>query len=209
MFKKSAPVLLLGSVMLAVSCASMAQGKGASKGGTSVVPTVAGSGKLSTESLIQNSTPMAGSVENAASLVNGLHSGGEIVLSTTVTETVQVQVGTQTIMVDQRLPAPTPPNPPGTFMIVKVPQTVPVYETQTVKKVESEKFTSPTGPLGLGNVDIALALTDALLTQQSVAKPASPRQLRAALIGDGGVLQLRASGMGWGDIAKQMGFELK
>ena len=209
MFKKSAPVLLVGSVMLAVSCASMAQDKGGgSKGGTSVVPTVAGGGKLSNESLIQRNTPMAGSVENATSLVNGLRNGTEIVLTATVEEQVKVQVGTETIMVDQKMPAP-PPAPPGTFVVLKVPQTVPVYGMETGKRVDTEKFTSPTGPMGLGNVDITLALTDALLTQQGVKKPATPAQLRAALVGDSGILQLRANGMGWGEIAKLLGFELK
>jgi hypothetical protein len=209
MFKKSAPVLFLGAVMLAVSCASMAQGKGGgTKGGQSVVPTVAGSGNVSAESLIQRYTPMAGTVENATSLVNGLRDSTEITLSITVVEKVKVQVGTQTIYVDQRVPAP-PPAPPGTFIIIKVPQTVPIYGEETRERVETEKFTSPTGAMGLGNVDVALALTDALLTQQGVTKPATPKQLRAALVGDNNILQLRAKGMGWGDIAKSLGFELK
>jgi hypothetical protein len=151
---------------------------------------------------------MAGSVENATSLVNGLRNGAEIVLTATVTETVKVQTGTQTILVDQKMPAP-PPAPPGTIMVIKVPKSVPIYGEETRTRVDTEKFTSPTGPLGLGNVDIALALTDALVTQQGIAKPAAPKQLRPALLGDSGILQLRAQGMGWGDIAKLLGFELK
>ena len=206
MFKKSAPVLLLGGLMLAVSCASMAQDKG--KGSSSVVPTVAGGGNVSVGSLIERYTPMVGTSSNASSLINGLRDGTEVTLTTTVVETVKVQVGTQTIWVDQKVPAP-PPAPPGTFIVIKVPKTVPIYGEETRERVETEKFTSPTGAMGLGNVDVTLALTDALLTQQSVMKPAAPKQIRAALMNDGGILQLRAKEMGWGDIAKTLGLELK
>ena len=157
MFKKSAPVLLLGTLLLTVPLAATAQdnGKGGSKGGsTSLVPTVGGSGKVSVESLVQRYLPIAGSQTNGQSLVNGLRDGNEVSLSgtvqeqvrvpvqTQVTEAVQVPVQTQvteTVMVAVRKPAP-PPAVPGTFITVMQPQTVTktimvpetVYETMTV-----------------------------------------------------------------------------
>ena len=80
-------------------------------------------------------------------------------------------------------------------------------------------FGSPTGKMGLGNVDIALNLAQATLAEQGIRNP-SPEQIRAALNGGTvtnsrgdqvklpGVLELRASGMGWGRIAQELGFKL-
>lgn len=74
-------------------------------------------------------------------------------------------------------------------------------------------FTAPTGPLGNGETAISLALAQRSLAAYGIDDP-SPQQLQAALVGgdittdDGnqarlaGVLTLRASGMGWGRIAR-------
>lgn len=216
MFKKSAPVLLLGGVMLALSCASMAQDKGGgSKGGTSVVPTVGGAGKVSVESLVQRYLTIAGSEANARSLITGLRDGTEITLTGIIQEQVQVPVQTQvteTVMVPVRVPAP-PPAPPGSFITVLQPQTVTrtvtTYRTETITRSVTVVFTPPTGSMGLGNVDIALALTEAVLTQQSIAAP-NPSQLQTALMDTNrGILQMRAKKMGWAEIAQALGFEVK
>ncbi len=217
MFKKSAPVLLLVSVMLAVSCAATAQDKGGgSKGGTSVVPTVAGgSSKVSIESLILRYLTLAGSEANAKSLVNGLRDGSEVTLTGTIQEQVQVPVQTQvteTVKVPVQVPAP-PPAPRGTFITIyrteTVTRTVTTYVTETITRTVTVNFTPPTGNMGLGNVDTALALTEAVLTQQKITTP-NPYQLQTALMDPNtGILQLRAKGMGWGDLAKALGFTLK
>jgi hypothetical protein len=80
-------------------------------------------------------------------------------------------------------------------------------------------FTSPTGKMGWGNVDIALSLAKATLADHGIRNP-SPEQIKAALNGGTvttksgaqvtlpGVLKLRASGMGWGRIAQKHGFKL-
>lgn len=60
----------------------------------------------------------------------------------------------------------------------------------------------PTGKMGNGNVNIALALTEASL--KDTAKPTA-QQFQAAL---NGVLEQRASGRGWGEIAHSLGFKL-
>jgi hypothetical protein len=80
-------------------------------------------------------------------------------------------------------------------------------------------FQPATGPLGYGNVKIALSLAEASLAQAGITDPTA-EELAAALNGgtltlaDGtsvdmqGVLAARAAGEGWGQIAKAMGFKL-
>src|SRR6266446_7399989 len=68
----------------------------------------------------------------------------------------------------------------------------------------STSFTSPTGKMGFGNVNIALSLAEASLKQQGITNPTSA-QLQGALMG---ILQQRADGKGWGQIASSMGFKL-
>ena len=77
-------------------------------------------------------------------------------------------------------------------------------------KISGTTFTPPTGKMGNGNIDIALALADAKLREQGITNP-TPDQLRAALIGDAqhpGVLTLRAEGRGWGQVAHSMGIKV-
>jgi len=79
-----------------------------------------------------------------------------------------------------------------------------------VKLSSSVKFTPPTRKMGNGNVDIALALAQASLKEQGITSP-TPEQLQTALIGDAGspgILEQRADGKGWGQIAQSLGFRL-
>jgi len=105
------------------------------------------------ESLIQKYAPLAGSEDNAKSLVTGLRDGTEVKLSSGATST---------------------------------------------------SFTSPTGKMGFGNVNITLSLAEASLKQQGITSP-TPQQLQSSLTG---ILDQRASGKGWGQIANSMGFKL-
>jgi hypothetical protein len=57
--------------------------------------------------------------------------------------------------------------------------------------------------MGFGNIDIALALTEARLRPNATPSPA---ELKAALAE---ILGKRAGGEGWGEIAKSYGFDLK
>jgi hypothetical protein len=84
-------------------------------------------------------------------------------------------------------------------------------------------FTPATGPMGYGNVRTSLALAQQQLAGLGVINP-TPEQLAAALNGGPityvgpngvittttlrGVLELRASGMGWGEIAQTYGTKL-
>jgi len=83
----------------------------------------------------------------------------------------------------------------------------------------STTFTPPTGKMGYGNVYTSLALAKQNLVMAGITDP-SASQIQAALMGGTvtapngqattltGVLQLRAQGMGWGQIAQQYGYKL-
>jgi len=217
---------LLTAALLAVPAASMAQ----SKGKPAATTTVPVSGEKTLESLVTRYTPLAGSEANAQSLVAGLRDGTEIALTATITEQIQVPVQTQvteTIMVPVKIPAP-PPAPPGTFITIFQPRTVThtvtTYETRTVTRTETTTFTPPTGNMGLGEVDIALAFTVAQLTAELGLTQPTPGQIKAALLGGEvqygnttplstktlpGILALRAQKTGWGQIAAQLGYKLQ
>lgn len=73
-------------------------------------------------------------------------------------------------------------------------------------------FSPTTKPMGYGNIRIALSLARTQLASQGITNPTTA-ELQGALVGtpDGmtqGVLQMRASGMGWGQIANSMGVKL-
>ena len=81
---------------------------------------------------------------------------------------------------------------------------------KTVKLSGSTTFTPPTGKMGNGNIDIALSLAQEKLRQQGITNPTS-EQLKTALVGDAqnpGILQQRADGKGWGQIAQSMGVKV-
>lgn len=100
----------------------------------------------------------------------------------------------------------TPPTTPGGMPIT----------TPTV-------ITSPTGPMGFGEVYISLALAKQQLSTLGITQP-TPEQLQAALTGGTitqtnaagtmsttdlqGVLTMRSEGMGWGQVAQKLGFKL-
>jgi hypothetical protein len=83
----------------------------------------------------------------------------------------------------------------------------------------SVMFIPPTGKLGYGNVDHALAIAAASLEKQGITSP-SATELATALMGGNvvsersgtvaldGVLRLRAEGKGWGQIAQAYGVKL-
>jgi hypothetical protein len=76
----------------------------------------------------------------------------------------------------------------------------------------------PTGKMGFGNVKISLALAQESLRQQNIMQPTS-EQLHTALVGGqmvpgdsttttNGILQMRAEGTGWGQIAQKYDVKL-
>lgn len=100
----------------------------------------------------------------------------------------------------------------GTPIVLTSPSATPGAPPSTVT------FTSPTRPMGYGNIRIALSLARTQLASQGITQP-TPEQLQGALMGSStgsagstttsqGILQMRASGMGWGQIANSMGVKL-
>ena len=83
----------------------------------------------------------------------------------------------------------------------------------------STTFNPPTGKMGYGNVYTSLALAKQNLANAGITDPTA-QQLQTSLMGGTvttssgqtvkmtGVLQLRADGMGWGQIAQQYGYKL-
>src|SRR5437773_1223127 len=134
-------LLLTASALLALPLALWAQAESAGKTTESA------------DRLIQKYALLAGSEDNAKSLVTGLRDGTEVKLSSGTTST---------------------------------------------------SFTSPTGKMGFGNVNIALSLAEASLKQQGITSP-TPQQLQSSLTG---ILDQRASAKGWGQIANSMGLKL-
>lgn len=185
MLTKKVAAQLAASVFLALPAAALAQG---TKETT-----------LPVERLIERYTELAGSHSNAVSLVNGLRTGGSITLayeSATVSPTGPTEeiiwgpMGPIVVIVE---PAPSEPTP------------------------SEVTFTPPTGTLG-STVNHALSLAEAHLAKLGISSP-NPLQLRAVLIGGTvpngnggtdvyGILNMRAEGAGWGDIAHSLGLQI-
>jgi hypothetical protein len=88
----------------------------------------------------------------------------------------------------------------------------------TTKVTTTTTEALPTGKMGYGNVKISLALAQESLRQQGIIQPTS-EQLHTALVGGqmvpgdsttttNGILQMRADGMGWGQIAQKYNVKL-
>ena len=88
----------------------------------------------------------------------------------------------------------------------------------TTKVTTTSTEALPTGKMGYGNVRISLALAQESLRQQGIMQPTS-QELHTALVGGemvpgdtnsttSGILQMRADGMGWGQIAQKYNVKL-
>lgn len=110
---------------------------------------------VSADRLIEKYTDLAGSEDNARSLVTGLRNGTDVTLTSGSGQTT---------------------------------------------------FTPPTGRMGYGNVNIALALADAQLAKMS--DPTAADLANALTNSENGILTLRAQHMGWGRIADTLGYRL-
>lgn len=92
-------------------------------------------------------------------------------------------------------------------------------EIDLSKGGKTTTFKPATDQMGYGNVDLALGLAKASLAEHGIHKP-TPEQIKAALNGGTittksgqrvtlpGVLKLRASGMGWGQVAHKLGVKV-
>ena len=112
-----------------------------------------GAAAQSQDQLVERYTKLAGSKQNATSLVDGLRDGSQVRLT---------------------------------------------------RGSATETFNPPTGKMGYGNVDNALALAEASLQKKGITHP-TPAQLESAVME---ILKMRADGKGWGQIADAKGFKL-
>lgn len=132
----------------------------------------------------------------AAEAVDALRTGGDFTSTTSVTRQAVNPDGT---------PAT---NPDGT----------PRMETVVVTSIVD----NPNGPMGWGEVDHSLGLAEAmvekgnagsmeeaLLGDQVITTVTNPDGTVTTTVtyGDGGLLAMRAGGMGWGQVAKELGFK--
>jgi hypothetical protein len=175
--------MLLASAPLALQAATSATTTtDIDKQATQLDTTAASKGQTQVATKIASSfTKLAGSQDNALKLVQALRSGTSVTLTSTSTGGTGTGTGTG-----------------GTT---------------------STSFTPPTGKMGWGNVFISLALAQDQLARLGITDP-TQAQLQAALMGgdvtgaDGktvtlkGILQMRADGMGWGQIAQASGTKL-
>ena len=134
--------------------------------------------------LAERYAELAGSPEAATELVDQLRGGEDFVVTEEVTTTTTNADGT----------------------------------TTTTTSLVDRTVVNPNGPMGYGEVNITLAMAQALVDGGAFA------DLQSALSGasttvtnpdgtttttvEGGVLAMRADGMGWGQIAKKLGFNL-
>jgi hypothetical protein len=219
MFKNKA-ILLMASAVLAMPGLVQAQG---------VTPTAGGKGgTVAAEQIVARYASLAGSEANAKSLVNGLRNGSNITLSweekacsvyvCAVPETTRTCTGGQQTC---KTVTCTPGSPGCSLKGTKQECTTTQQtctdnptgkclqastECQTWGTTQTKTDTFPPGaaaPMGFGNVDIALALTEAKLRPNATP---SASELKGALVE---ILGKRAGGEGWGEIAKSYGFELK
>ena len=179
--------ILAGSILLVLAPLAPAQTTGTNDVDTQVRAldaTAANKGQTQVATKIASSfTNLAGSLDNALALANALRNGTAVDLTTT-------------------------------------------SGTGSDATTTTTTFTPPTGPMGWGNVKIALALAQDALLKLGITKPTAA-QLQAALLGGDvtvttgtgdsattttttlkGVLQMRADGMGWGQIAHAGGTKL-
>jgi hypothetical protein len=182
--------MLLASAPLALQAAtSAATTTDIDKQTTQLNTTAENKGQTQVATKIASSfTKLAGSQDNALKLVQALRNGTSVTLTST-TSTGGTGTGTRT---------GTGTGTGGTT---------------------STSFTPPTGKMGWGNVFISLALAQDQLARLGITDP-TQAQLQAALMGgdvtgaDGktvtlkGIVQMRADGMGWGQIAQASGTKL-
>jgi hypothetical protein len=142
--------------------------------------------------IAQRYAELAGSPEAASALVSKLRTGGDFTVVDTTTTPVLDADGNPVLDANGN------------------PQTT----TTSVERT----LANPNGPMGYGEVNITLSLAQALMDSGAYT------DLQSALTGlettvtnpdgtttttsEGGVLAMRASGMGWGQIANELGFNL-
>jgi hypothetical protein len=159
--------------------------------------------------------------DNADTVVQGLRSGEPFTLSSSSATTGDTSIDTGSTTTDNGTStADTGSTISGADTTTDTGITTADTGTTTDTGNTSTEITidPPTGKMGHGNVFMSLALAEEQLSQYGITQPTAT-ELEAAFLGgmidtpDGsvqlqGVLQMRADGMGWGQIAQEYGVKL-
>ena len=150
--------------------------------------TVEADASVPKDRLVDRYSGVEGFPEDATDIVSDLRSGGDFTTTTTETKPVLNTDGTQAT------------NPDGSLK----------FETVTT----TATIENPNGPMGWGEVNITLAMAEKLIAAGDAATLDEALTGTSVTNADGtvtttdGLLQMRADGMGWGQIAKELGFKL-
>ncbi len=159
---------------------AFAQDSGTDTGTTATESTATSS--VPKDRLVDRYSDATGSEEAAAGLVTSLRDGDDLTTTQTTTTTTT--------------------NPDGT--------------TTTTTSTSEVVVENPNGPMGWGEVDKALGIAEKLVDdgqfetlEAALAGSADITNPDGTVVeGSAGILQLRADGMGWGQIAKEFDFKL-
>lgn len=140
--------------------------------------------------LVDRYSGAEGFPEDVTEIVTDLRTGGDFTTTTTETKPVLNADGTQAT------------NPDGSLK----------FETVTT----TETIENTNGPMGWGEVNITLGLAEKMISSGQAesledALAGTPDIVNpdgTTTEGTAGILDLRADGMGWGQIAKELGFKL-
>jgi hypothetical protein len=165
--------------------------------------------------LIAGYAALVGSTANATSLVKGLHNDTLITLSSPGTPGTPGTPGRDAIPGSPAVPAvdcgstrPIPGCVPQAE-IPAVPEQPAIPAIPAVPAIPGEEvsFNSPTKALKYKEVSIVLWFMHAKLVEMDKSMTAAkPTQVKEALIGDTGILTMRAKHMSWHQIARRQGF---
>src|SRR5436190_2679188 len=202
----TAAMTLIGACLVPASAANIAfatKNTGAPAPGANVT----GNGTDSGTTKITSTTTTAAGIESDSDATTPALSDGQLKVANKVAAPFVTMAGSQKNAIALATALRT-----GTTANLIFPSTSPPNRTTQTP----HELAIPTKPMGWGNVSHALALAQLSLRQIGIESPTAA-ELRAALDGgaittaDGktvtlaGVLQQRAEGMGWGQIAKTYG----
>lgn len=180
MFKNHASILLLASSLLLLPAAATAADK------AMTTPTASKGGAVTANSLMERYGTMAGSPDNAKSLVNGLRAKEEVVL-----------VGPAVMPTTCKFPCRGGPTS-GTVTVRFMPST------------DAMGWGNVDIALALAEADLKAKNVSAPKPEHvKFALMGGSLMTPTGNVDFDGILKMRADGRGWGEIAKSLGFELK
>lgn len=165
--------------------------------------------------LIAGYAALVGSAANATSLVKGLHNDKLITLSfpgTPGTPGTPAVEGRAEVLAKDAVFCPPPPRMPGCVPADAIPYQPAIPAQDAIPGTdaipgEEVSFNSPTKALKYKEVKTVLWFMHAkLMEMDKTMTVARPTQVKEALVGNTGILTMRAKHMSWRQIARKQGF---